>query len=404
MTDIAITGIGIISALGIGREAFWQSLRNATSGIKKITSFDTGGLRSNIAACVDDFDPRGFLPSRIFRRMSRISQMAVVSSLEAIEDSGIDLKTTNKDNMAVIMGTAYGSSASVEAFYTSFLAEGPRGAQPFFFPETVPNAPASHIAMFHGITGPNTTFCQNGISAENAILYARTLLLTNQADVVLVGGADELTQILYTCYNVFHNRAKVKDGEPANPIFGGGLVLGEGAGMLVMERRESALDRGATIYGILKSGAICGGTAAIGHYETQGEQMARAMTLAADQAGVGPGTIDHINVSANFSKELDRMEYDRLCLFLEKWKTERTVTPLKYLMGDFGGAGVIRAAAILLSLRHQVPLPTVEAKTLLRETQDPAVWQISQQGSPQTAIMTSSTFGGGSASMVFTKN
>jgi len=403
MTDITITGIGIVSALGIGREAFWKNCRNAMSGIKKINAFDTSSLRSNVAAYVEDFEPKQFISPRVYRRMSRISQMAVASSIEAITDSGIDLKSVNRDRIAVIMGTAYGSSSHVEEFYVSLLKDGPRGAQPFFFPETVPNALASHIAMFHGITGPNTTFCQNEISAETAVLYARTLLLTNQADVVLVGGADELTEILYSCYNVFLNRAKAKDGEPVRPRSGDGLVLGEGAGMLVMERQSFALDRGAAIYGTLKSGVVSGGTAPVGHYETEGKQMARAMTLAAEQADVEPEEIDHISVSANFSGELDRMEFHQLSSFFENRKTELMVTPLKYLIGDFGGAGILRAAAILLSLRHQVPLPAVKADSLLGESQYPLLWHTLQEGSPQTALMTSSTFGGGSTSMIFVR-
>ena len=108
MTDIAITGIGVISALGIGRERFWESCRNATSGIKKITSFETSFFKSDVAACVEGFDPKKFMPPGVSRRMGRISQMAVASSVEAVKDSGIELDTANKDRIAIVMGTAYG--------------------------------------------------------------------------------------------------------------------------------------------------------------------------------------------------------------------------------------------------------------------------------------------------------
>lgn len=403
MTDIVITGIGVISALGIGRETFWESCRDARSGIKKIVSFDTSSFKSDVAACVEDFEPKQFMPVRAYRRMGRISQMAVASSVEAVKDSGIELDSVNKNRIAIIMGTAYGGSSSVEDFYASFLEDGPRGAKPFFFPETVPNAPASHIAIFHGITGPNTTFCQNEISAENAILYARNLLLQNQVDVAFVAGADELSPILYSCYNPFLNKIKAEKSDPIIPGPGGGLVLGEGAGMLVMERGDFARNRDADIYGILKSGIITGGTASIGHYEVSGEQMARAMRLAAEQAGVGPEEMDQVNVSANFSHELDHMEHRQLVDFFGKQESGLMVTPMKYLMGDFGGGGIMRAAATLLSLHHQVPLPVVEVDALLGNTQVPVVWQTRPEGSPKTALMTSSTFGGGSASMVFVR-
>ncbi len=404
MTDIVITGIGVISPLGIGRKSFWENCRDAKSGIKKVTAFDTSSLRSDFAAFVEDFEPREYMSSRVYRRMGRISQMAVASSVEAIEDSGIDLDAVNKDRFAIIMGTAYGSSSSVEDFYASLLKEGPRGAQPFFFPETVPNAAASHVAIFHGITGPNTTFCQNEISAENAILYARNLLLQNHVDFALVGGADELSQILYTCSEVFLNKIKAGEKGPITPVPGEGFVLGEGSGILVLERSDYARARGAEIYGILKSGVLSGGMASMGHYEQSGEQMSRAMRLAVEQAGVSPGEIDQINVSANFSRELDTMEYNQLVDFFKKQNKELVVSPMKYLIGEFGGGGIMRAAATLLSLYHQAPLPTVSIDALLGEPQTPVVWHTHPEGRPATALMTSSTFGGGSASMVFGRN
>jgi len=306
MTDIAITGIGVISPLGIGRETFWENCRDAKSGIKRVTSFDTSSFRSDFAAFVDDFEPRQFMSPRVYRRMGRISQMAVASSVEAIEDSGIDLDAVNRDRFAIIMGTAYGSSSSVEDFYASLINEGPRGAQPFFFPETVPNAAASHVAMFHGLTGHNTAFGQNDISAENAILYAWNLLRQNHVDVALVGGADELSQILYSCSNVFLNKIKAGESDPIIPMPGKGFILGEGAGILVLERGDSAQERGADIYGILESGVLSGGMASVGHYEKSGEQLSRAMGLAVEQAGVGPGEIDQINISANYSRKPDQ--------------------------------------------------------------------------------------------------
>jgi len=405
MTDIVVTGIGIVSPLGVGREAFWDNCSKAKTGIKKITSFDTSSLGSNVGGWVKDFDPSQYISPGAYRRMSRISRMAVASSVEALKDSRLILDDTDRGRIAVIMGTSYGSSSHAEEFYIGLLNNGPRGAQPFLFPETVPNAPASHIAMFHEITGPNSTFCQNEISAENAILYAQNLLLQNQVDVALVGGADELSAIQYSCYDAVGalNKIKVEDDEPVNPKLGGGLILGEGAGVLVMERPDFALARDAEVYGILRSGAITGGITSIGHYEAKGEQMARAMFLAMKEANMGPDDIDQIDVSANFSGELDRMEYNQLKRTFIRPLNNLSITPLKYLTGDFGGAGAMRAAAILLSLHNQVPLPTVRAEILKSEPECSLSWDIHPRGKSQVALMTSTTFGGGSASLVFTR-
>lgn len=405
MTDIAITGIGVISPLGVGRDIFWESCRKAKSGIKRITSFDTSGFRSNIAGCIEGFDPARFMPPMSYRRMSRISRMAVAASIEALADAGLKLDSVDRERIGVVVGTAYASSSHVDEFYVSLLRDGPRGAQPFLFPEIVPNALASHIAIFHGITGPNNTFCQNDISAENAFLYGRDLLCRNLVDVVILGGADEVSEMIYSCYDSLRalNNFKAENDEPAFPATGCGLVLGEGAGVLVMERLDYALERNAKIYGTLASGIITGGITPNGHYEASGLEMGRAMSLALEKAGLYPYEIDHIDVSANFSCELDRIEYSQLKKIFKNHVDDLGVTPLKYLMGDFGGAGVIRSAAILLSIYNQVALPTVSAEILGSESRQEQKWDIHPFKKINTALMTTSTFGGSSACLIFTK-
>jgi len=400
-----ITGIGVISAMGTGRDAFWQSCRTASSGLKRVTAFNTDGLASNIAGWVDEFDPRAFMSPRTYRRMGRISRLAVSASLEALKDSGLDLRQVKKERIAIILGTAYGSSSTVEDFFVSFLKDGPRGAQPLLFPETVPNAAASHIAMVSGITGPNTTFCQNEISAETALVYARQLLLQNTADVVLACGADELSAMQYACYDALgalNKTRTVDDGATAEPMPGGGLVLGEGAGCLVVERSDVAIRRSARVYGKLASALISGAPAPMGHYNTAGRQLGLTMRGAMQQAGVSCDDIDQIDVSANFSAELDRIEYGQLKTIFAHRIDHLWVTPLKYLMGDFGGAGIIRAAAILLSLYHQLSLPALDVKALIAEGRQVPEWRAARTGSYQTTLMTSSTFGGGCCGLIFT--
>lgn len=403
---IAITGIGLISSMGVGRHAFWENCRNAKTGLKEVTSFDTHLLRSNIAGIVEGFHPGQYMKPSVYRRLSRISRMAVSASIEAIADSGLDLDNMDLERVGVIMGTAYGATSRVEEYYISLLKDGPRGAQPFLFPETVPNAPASHIAIYHQITGPNTTFCQNDLSAENAILYARNLLLNDLVDVVLVGGAEEISDILYSCYDMVGalNRAKIGESAFVRLDPGSGIVLGEGAGILVMERETFAIERGARMYGVIRSGVITGGKTRIGHYETEGAQMRRAMVMAMEYARLVPHEIDQIDVSANFSSELDLMESAQIKDVFGKGSNDDTrVTPLKYLMGDFGGAGIIRAAAILLSLYHQTPLPCVSINALLGGAEYALEWHLPPKKEIWTTLMTSSTFGGGSASLIFTK-
>jgi 3-oxoacyl-[acyl-carrier-protein] synthase II len=405
MTSISITGIGVISSLGIGREAFWEGCLAARSGVKRIAAFDTESYSANVAACVVDFKPAGFMSPMTYRRMSRISRMAVAASIEAVEDSGLCLDRMNRERVAVVMGTSYGSSSHVDGFYQSLLADGPRGAQPLLFPETVPNAPASHISIYHKIQGPNATFCQNEISAETGMAYARSLLDGDVVDVVLVGGAEELSKILFGCYDAVGglNKIRVNEGEAVQPKPGGGLILGEGAAVLIMERKESARQRGVRIYGNLVSDVIAGGVSPMGHYATKGQQIARTIVRSLEKAGVQPSNIDHVSVSANYAKELDRMEFEQVERCLQCPGRELWVSPLKYLIGDFGAAGTTRAAVVLLSLYHQISLPAIPISGLIEKEKKPLAWKSPQSRKVETALMTSTTFGGGTAAIIFSR-
>jgi len=403
MTAISITGMGVISSLGVGREAFWEGCLAARSGFRQITAFDTEPFSTNVGACVVDFKPADFMKPMTYRRMSRISRMAVAASIEAVDDSGLCLERMNRERVAVVMGTSYGSSSHVDGFYHSLLADGPRGAQPLLFPETVPNAPASHISIYHHIQGPNATFCQNEISAETGIAYARSLLDQNIVDVVLVGGAEELSEILFGCYDAVDglNKIRVKDGKDIRPKPGGGVILGEGAAVLVMERRESARQRGAKIYGSLVADVIAGGVAAMGHYAMEGQPIARCIVRAMEKAGIQSDDIDHVSVSANFAKELDPMEFEQVASCFQSSDQALRVSPLKYLIGDFGGAGATRAAAVLLSLYHQAFMPSLSVSELIKKGDSRLAWVFSQNTKIDTALMTSTTFGGGTASIIF---
>ncbi len=408
MSEVVITGIGVISSLGTGREIFWKNCIQANSGIKKVTLFETDQFVSDMAGFVDDFTPSQYMKPMAYRRLSRISRMAVCASIEAIQDSSIDMDSVEKDRIAVILGTAYGSSTHVEDFYVSLLKDGPRGAQPFLFPETVPNAPASHIAIFHKITGPNTTFCHNDISAESAILYAKNLLEQDKADIVITGGADELSEMAYSSYNTLGvlNPVRSTDNENDYLVPGKGIILGEGAGILVMERADNAKKRGAKIYGKISSGVITGGTASVGKYDETGSQVTRSMELAIEQAELEHTDIDQIDISSNLSGVLEKIEHNSLNKLFNDKLDSIHVTPLKYLMGDFGGAGTIRSAAILLSLHTQHFLPFHPSRMLSNSMKPPFTWNTSNKNSEaslRNILMTTTTFGGGSISIVFKK-
>jgi len=151
MDEIVITGIGIISACGIGKEAFWKNCLEGRNGIAPVRSFDTSGYSSHLGAEARDFNPKEFMPPLKYRRMSRVSRLAVAASIEALKDAALEITPQSAPSIGAIIGTGYGSTGQTDEFFVGLLKEGPEGANPGLFPDTVPNAPASQVSIYHGI-------------------------------------------------------------------------------------------------------------------------------------------------------------------------------------------------------------------------------------------------------------
>jgi 3-oxoacyl-[acyl-carrier-protein] synthase II len=304
--------------------------------------------------------------------------------------------------MGVVIGTGYGSTAQTDEFFVGMLKEGPEGANPSLFPDTVPNAPASQVSIYHGIKGPNTTFSHNEVSGEQALAYAYQLLQEARADAVLVGSVDELSSVL------FHSFAAVRalspkgvHGEGMSPFdcLRNGRVLGEGAGILVLEKRKHARGRGAKIYGSLVAWAATGGPVGIHHYEAGAEQMTRGMKKVLNKAGVSPAQVDYISAAANSTKELDRAEAMAIQKVGAMASRPIPVSSLKGHIGDFCGSAALRAAAILLAMRDgQIP-PTLGLKT--PEFDLDHVMGQPREAQVQYALLNGFSFGGANVCLLF---
>jgi 3-oxoacyl-[acyl-carrier-protein] synthase II len=402
MNDMVFTGMGIISPLGIGRETFWKNCCLARHGFRKIKTFDTTNMHCDVAGLPEHFQPGQYMPATEYRKMSRLSRLATAASIEALKDSGLNPETMDRERIGIVLGTAFGSSSHLDEFYLSFLKDGPRGAQPFLFPETVQNAPASHVAIYHKISGPNVTFCQNELSAEYALAYASNLLDQDLVDVVLTGGAEEVSFTQFECFNALGalNPIKIKKDGPIRPVLRGGHILGEGAGVLVMEREAFARERGARVYGRMGACVLQGGQAAIGHYARDGRALGRVMEQTLEQAGLNDPEIDQMDLGANFSGELEDMEYGQI---KRMFPNILRVTPLKYLMGECSAGSALRVAAGLLSLKEQMRLPTLDVEILKAFGPRDLVWEPAQAGLTRNVLMTFATYGGGVGAVVLKK-
>lgn len=365
MEKIVITGMGIISACGIGKEAFWKNCLEGRSGIAPLQSFDTRAYRSRLGAEARDFNPKEFMPSLKYRRMSRVSRLAVAASIEAVKDAALEISPASARSIGVVLGTGYGSTAQTDEFFVGLLKEGPEGANPGLFPDTVPNAPASQVSIYHGLQGPNSTFSHNEVSGEQAMAYAFRLLREDRAQVVLAGSVDEMSFVLFHSFaalRALSPRDKNEEGMRPFDRKRNGRVLGEGAGILVMEKESRARARGARIYGSLASCASTGSPAGISHYESGGEQMARAMEETLRRAGISPGEVDYVSAAANSTRELDRGEAGAVRKVFGRGSRSPALSSLKGHTGDFCGLGVLRAAAVLLSMGDGKIPPTAGLK------------------------------------------
>ncbi len=353
MEKIVITGMGIISACGIGKEAFWKNCLEGRIGVGPIRSFDTAGYRSHLGAEARDFNPKDFMPPLKYRRMSRVSRLAVAASIEAVKDAVLAVSPASAPAMGVVLGTGYGSTAQTDEFFVGLLKEGPEGANPSLFPDTVPNAPASQVSIYHGLQGPNTTFSHNEVSGEQALAYALRLLREDRAEAILAGSVDEMSFVLFHSFSALHALSPRDTNEEGMRPFDcrrNGRVLGEGAGILVLEKENRAKARGAKIYGSLTACASTGSPVGISRYEGGAEQMARAMEEALRQAGISPEEVDYISAAANSTRELDGAEARAIQKVFGGRKRLPAVSSLKGHTGDFCGCGTLRAAALLLSM------------------------------------------------------
>jgi 3-oxoacyl-[acyl-carrier-protein] synthase II len=405
MEEIVITGIGIISACGIGKEAFWKNCLEGRTGIGPIRSFDTSAYSSHLGAEARNFNPKDFIPPLKYRRMSRVSRLALAASMEALTDAGLEITPQFAPSIGVIIGTGYGSTGQTDEFFVGMLKAGAEGANPILFPDTVPNAPASQISIYHGLQGPNSTFSHNEVSGEQALAYAFRLLQEGRAEAILAGSVDELSAVL------FHSYASLKalspkgaHGEGMRPFDRrrNGRVLGEGAGVLVLEKKSRARERGARVYGSLAACASTGACVGISQYEAGAEQMARAIANVLAKAGVSPARVDYICAAANSTRELDRAEAMAIQkVFGGGGSSMPSVSSVKGHMGDFCGSGALRAAALLLSMRDEKVPPTLGLKE--PEFDLDHVLERPRERKIQYALLDGFSFGGSNVCLLFKK-
>ena len=398
---IVITGLGIVSPIGVGKEAFWENCLRGVSGIKPIQGFDVSSYRSRLGARLPEIDFKAFIKPANLRRMDRIGKVVVSSVRLAIEDSGLDLRGEDSGRLGISIGTGLGSSDTVDQFFRSLLKDGPLGAAPLLFQTAVPNAITSHCAIEYGIKGVNITFSHKESSTEMAMTFAYHLLKEGRADVIFAGGGDELSEPLYHVYSMLGalSPGKGKGVEGMRPFDRNrnGIILGEGSGVIVLETLEHAEKRGARIYAEMAGAGLSGSTDGLLRYDRKGDSIARSMTLAADELQA----VDHISAAANSTPDLDEGETLAIKKVFGKRATEILVSSLKSVLGEFDGSGGIRAGGLALSLYHGMIPPTIGTEEIDSQCDLNVVLGQAKKKEIRSALLNGCSNGGSNISLWF---
>jgi len=396
---IVITGIGIVSALGIGKEGLVSGFLEGRSGISRAEGFDTSRYGIKLLGEVKDIDFSKYIPPFKTRRMSRFSQLSLCSAIEAVEDSGLEITEENRFRVGVIVGTGLSSTGSTDTFYDGILREGPLGCNPMVFPETVQNIAASHISIHFGIMGPNTTFSEGDISSELALFYATELLKDRKVDAVIVSGADELSDACLLGFSSLGILSKGRE-EGMMPFDKrrNGPVLGEGGATVVLERDDDAERRGAKIYcGILSPGFAASPLNRL-EYDRRGRSLARAMDMALDKAGIK--IIDIIISSANSTPHLDRAETEAIKEVFKQDSYRIPVSAIRSYTGFFMGDGILRIAGAALCMKEGIIPKTLGLVSPSQGCDLDYVIDGPRRGEIRYAMVNSLSHGGCASSMV----
>jgi 3-oxoacyl-[acyl-carrier-protein] synthase II len=358
---VAVTGIGVVSALGSGRQRFWEALCAGRSGVAP--RGDACGPPA-VAAQVRDFEARRFVGAAHLRRMDELSRMIVGAGRMALDDAGLRPEALAPERLAVVVGTALGNVSESAVYQERLHTKGPGLVSPMLFPNLVLNAPAGYLAMETGALGENFSVAQGEISGESAIGLGAELIRAARADVVLAGGGDELAPLIADV----HRRARALSGQRGGAPWSSpydaernGIVLGEGAAILALESPAAGRARGATIYAELDGEAGFG--VATSRYDWPGRITAVPEPLRRLAEGA---RVDLVCGSANSSALLDAAEAELIARLFGAAAAPPIATSIKGAVGEFAAAGALTAAAACLAVAAQVVPPLCHLRRALR--------------------------------------
>ncbi len=406
MQKAVITGLGVVTPIGLTVPEFWQNLTAGVSGVGPITLFDASDLNTKIAAEVKGFDPKNYMDPKEARRTHRSTHFALAASRQAVADAGLVVDEANCEQVGVVMNTGGGGNALMEEGTHTLINSGPRKIGPFFLPSVMANAVSCQVSIALGAKGPVLTSALACASGAFALVEALHMLQRGDAQVVIAGGTESgMSRLFLTSFSNLGALSKRNDDPTrASRPFDrdrDGFVYGEGAAAVVMETEEHARARGARIYAEVAGGALTGDAHHITAPDPNGDGARRAMVRALQSAQMKPEEIDVVYAHGTSTPLNDATETQALKAVFGEHAYKMPVTACKSMVGHLiGAAGAVSAVAATLSMREGVVPPTINL-----ENPDPAcdldyVPNVARQRPVHATMVNAFGFGGQNVAVI----
>jgi len=404
---VVVTGVGLVSPVGVGTEQTWKGLLQSRSGVSQITAFDASAFACRIAGQIRDFQPEQFVERKDLKKMGRFIQFAIAASDFALSASGLKVSEENAERVGVYIGSGIGGFEVIEREFEQLLAHGPRRISPFFIPATIINLASGYVSIRSGAKGPNSATATACTTSAHAIGDSFRMIQRGDADVMICGGAEAPICRMGIGGFAAMRALSTRNDEPQRASrpwdkCRDGFVVGEGSGIVVLEELEGARRRGAPILAELVGYGMSGDAFHITAPSDDGDGAFRVMQNALRDAGLEPGRIDYINAHGTSTDVGDRIETTAVKRCFGEHAYKLCVSSTKSMTGHLlGGAGGLEAGITALAIRDQIAPPTINY-----ENPDPAcdldyVPNTARPMHIECALSNSFGFGGTNGCLIF---
>lgn len=406
---VVVTGLGLITPVGNDVASTWQNIKSGVSGVGEITHFDATEYGTKFAAEVKDFDATQYIDKKETKKMDRFIQLGIAAGMQALDDSALTITSENAARVGVAIGSGIGGLPLIEENHHKLIKSGPRRVSPFFVPSTITNMVSGFLSIMRGLKGPNlnvVTACTTGV--HNIGIGARAIAY-GDADVMVAGGSEStITPLAIAGFGSARALSTQNDRpqQASRPWDEArdGFVMGEGAGVMVLEEYEHAIARGATIYAELSGFGMSGDAYHMTSPPADGEGAAAAMQNAINDAAITPAQIGYINAHGTSTPAGDIAEISAVKSIFGDAASDVKVSSTKSMIGHLlGAAGSVEAIFTVLALRDQIAPPTINLDNPSEDCDLNLVPHVAQSIDTQYALCNSFGFGGTNGSLLFKK-